>query len=182
MLLFLTMLLTAGCWDDDMADNAHLKPEEPSPRFAHGQLARPLVNGTGPRGGQMVNDTIYAVTAMPTTYPTNFPFPLTHRDLERGQERFNIYCAPCHGTLGDGNGMVVQRGFPHPPSYYLDRLRKAPPGYFYNIITHGYGAMYSYNDRVLPDDRWRIAAYIKALQMSNPNDNGIKDTPSAQRD
>jgi mono/diheme cytochrome c family protein len=173
--------LLAGCWKDDMADGSHYKPYEASPQFQNAQLARPLVNGTVPRGGQVVSDTIYAVTALPTTETTSFPSPLTAADLARGRERFNIYCMPCHGATGDGNGMIVQRGFPHPPSFYLDRLRDAPPGHFYNVITHGYGAMYSYNDRVTPDDRWRIAAYIRALQLSAPNKTGIPETPPAQR-
>lgn len=90
--------------------------------------------------------------------------------LERGQERYRIYCTPCHSELGDGQGMVVQRGFPSPPSYHIERLREAPPRYFYDVITQGHGVMYSFADRVQPEDRWAIAAYIKALQRS-------QDTP-----
>jgi mono/diheme cytochrome c family protein len=86
--------------------------------------------------------------------------------LERGQERYRIYCAPCHSELGDGNGMIVQRGFPPPPSYHIERLRLAPPQHFYDVITQGYGAMYSFAERVQPADRWAIAAYIRALQRS----------------
>jgi mono/diheme cytochrome c family protein len=92
--------------------------------------------------------------------------PLTPALLQRGQDRFRIYCTPCHSELGDGNGMVVQRGFPHPPSYHVDRLRQAPTRHFYDVITDGYGAMYSFADRVGPADRWAIAAYIRALQLS----------------
>jgi mono/diheme cytochrome c family protein len=92
--------------------------------------------------------------------------PLTLALLERGQQRYRIYCTPCHSELGDGNGMVVQRGFPHPPSYHSDRLRQASTQHFYDVITHGYGAMYSFAARVAPDDRWAIAAYIRALQLS----------------
>lgn len=91
---------------------------------------------------------------------------LTLSLLERGQERFRIYCRPCHSELGDGQGMVVQRGFPAPPSYHSQRLRDAPVQHFYDVITQGYGAMYPYADRVSPDDRWAIAAYIRALQRS----------------
>jgi mono/diheme cytochrome c family protein len=94
------------------------------------------------------------------------PPPLTLALVQRGQQRFRIYCTPCHSELGDGNGMVVQRGFPHPPSYHIDRLRQAPTRHFYDVITHGYGAMYSFAGRVAPDDRWAIAAYIRALQLS----------------
>jgi len=92
--------------------------------------------------------------------------PVTMALLERGRERFEIYCAPCHGRFGDGNGVIVQRGFPRPPSYDSDALRNAPSQHFYDVITHGYGVMFSYADRVEPADRWAIAAYIRALQAS----------------
>jgi mono/diheme cytochrome c family protein len=92
--------------------------------------------------------------------------PLTLALLERGQQRYRIYCTPCHSELGDGNGMVVQRGFPHPPSYHIERLRQESTQHFYDVITHGYGAMYSFAGRVAPDVRWAIAAYIRALQLS----------------
>ncbi len=94
------------------------------------------------------------------------PPPLTLALLQRGQQRFRIDCTPCHSELGDGNGMVVQRGFPSPPSYHIDRLREAPTQHFYDVITNGYGAMYSFAGRVAPPDRWAIAAYIRALQLS----------------
>ena len=94
------------------------------------------------------------------------PPPVTLALLERGQQRFRIYCTPCHSELGDGHGMVVQRGFPPPPSYHTDRLRAAPVQHFYDVITNGYGAMYSFAYRVQPSDRWAIAAYIRALQRS----------------
>jgi mono/diheme cytochrome c family protein len=94
------------------------------------------------------------------------PPPVTMAFLERGQQRFDIYCAPCHSRVGDGNGMIVQRGFPHPPSYYIERLQKAPIEHFYDVITNGYGAMYPYADRVAPADRWAIIAYIRTLQAS----------------
>jgi mono/diheme cytochrome c family protein len=99
------------------------------------------------------------------TQPQSAP-PLTRALLERGRERFHIYCTPCHSELGDGHGMIVQRGFPPPPSYLIDRLLQAPPQYFVDVITHGHGVMYSFAARVQPADRWAIAAYIKALQRS----------------
>ncbi len=94
------------------------------------------------------------------------PFPATKQVLERGQERYNIYCSPCHSQLGDGNGMIVQRGFKRPPSYHIDRLRKAPIGHFFNVMTNGYGAMADYSAQVPVNDRWAIAAYIRVLQLS----------------
>jgi mono/diheme cytochrome c family protein len=112
--------------------------------------------------------------ALPPTHivarddPVKPPAPpqVTMALLERGQQRFDIYCAPCHSRAGDGHGMIVARGFPAPPSYYIDRLEKAPIQHFYDVITNGYGAMYSYAERVAPTDRWAIIAYIRALQAS----------------
>ena len=96
----------------------------------------------------------------------SIPYPVTMQLLKRGQERFDIYCEPCHSPVGDGDGMVARRGFPHPPSYHIARLRQAPDRHFYDVMTHGYGIMYSYADRVTPEDRWAIVAYIRALQRS----------------
>ena len=95
-----------------------------------------------------------------------FPFKVTAEVLDRGQERFNISCAPCHGRLGDGNGMIAMRGFKHPPSYHIDRLRLAPASHFYDVMTNGFGAMYNYATELTPEDRWKIAAYIRVLQLS----------------
>ena len=94
------------------------------------------------------------------------PLAPTRDVLLRGQQRFDIYCAPCHSEAGDGDGMVARRGFPHPPTFHSDRLRNAPDGHFFQVITRGYGAMYPYADRVAPDDRWAIVHYIRALQLS----------------
>jgi mono/diheme cytochrome c family protein len=107
------------------------------------------------------------------------PPPVTLALLQRGQQRFNIYCSPCHGRDGHGDGMVVQRGFPHPPSYFEKRLVDAPNQHFYDVITHGYGVMYPYAERVAPSDRWAIIAYIRALQASEKGT--IADVPPAQR-
>lgn len=108
------------------------------------------------------------------------PPPVSMALLQRGQQRFDINCSPCHGRLGDGNGIIVQRGFPHPPSYYSDTLRNAPNQHFYDVITHGYGVMYSYADRVEPADRWAITAYIRALQASASAK--ISDVPPDKRE
>jgi mono/diheme cytochrome c family protein len=107
------------------------------------------------------------------------PPPVTMALLERGQQRFHIFCTPCHSELGDGHGMIVQRGFSPPPSYHTDRLRDAPPQHFYDVITKGYGAMYSFAQRVPPADRWAIAAYIHALQVSQ--DQKLADLTDAER-
>ena len=111
--------------------------------------------------------------------PAPKPPPVTAALLARGQQRFNIYCAPCHDRVGDGNGMIVQRGFPRPPSYHTDRLRQAPSQHFYDVITNGYGAMYSYAARVAPADRWAIVAYIRALQASQ--DATVAQVPENER-
>ena len=103
--------------------------------------------------------------AEPATEPGHAP-PVTTALLERGQERYRIYCTPCHSELGDGHGMIVQRGFPAPPSFHIERLRTAPPQYLYDVIANGRGVMYSFADRVAPQDRWAIVAYIRALQRS----------------
>lgn len=105
--------------------------------------------------------------------------PVTMALLQRGRQRFDVYCAPCHGRFGDGNGMIVQRGFPRPPSYYSDALRSAPSQHFYDVISRGYGVMYSYADRVEPADRWAIVAYIRALQASAGAT--LADVPADQR-
>jgi mono/diheme cytochrome c family protein len=95
-----------------------------------------------------------------------FPFPVGANDLARGRERYEIYCSPCHGFSGEGNGMIVQRGLSPPPSYHIERLRQAPAGHFVAIMTNGFGKMFSYSARVSPEDRWRVAAYIRALQLA----------------
>lgn len=127
----------------------------------------------------------WPVTPVPQTVARDEPLkapsppPVTMALLERGQQRFDIYCSPCHSRVGDGNGMIVQRGFLHPPSYYSDALRKAPNQLFFDVITHGYGAMYSYADRVEPADRWAIVAYIRALQASASA--SLSDVPADKR-
>jgi len=147
----------------------HVQPkyvtEQPTGFFADGRSERPVVPGTVARGHLQTDELLY--TGMENGVESNrFPFPITRADLERGRERFNIYCTPCHDYTGNGNGMIVQRGLTHPPSYNIQRLRDAPVGHFVNVMTNGFGAMYSYGSRITPADRWRIAAYIRALQLS----------------
>ncbi|MEP7272023.1 MAG: cytochrome c [Acidobacteriota bacterium] len=109
----------------------------------------------------------------------DFPFAITAEVLSRGQNRFNVYCAPCHSVLGDGNGMIVQRGFRRPPSYNEDRLRNSPASHFFDVMTNGFGAMASYNDKLSPEDRWKVAAYIRALQLSQRAT--VDDVPASER-
>ncbi|WP_084508253.1 cytochrome c [Mesorhizobium sp. WSM3224] len=153
-------LLLAGC-RQDMEDQPRYDPLEASNQFADGTSARTPVTGTVARDADL----------SPT--PDRIPSPVTIELLQRGQQRFDIFCSPCHGRTGDGHGMIVQRGFPAPPSYHQDALRKASDRHFYDVITNGYGAMYSYAARVPPRDRWAIVAYIRALQYS-------RDAPVAE--
>jgi mono/diheme cytochrome c family protein len=140
-------------------------PLEASTVLPKGSSAQPLVGGTVPRGWLNEDEHLYT-GKINGDAATTFPFPITKDDLDRGQERFNIYCSPCHGRTGEGNGMAVQRGFRKPPSYHSDRLRNVPVGYFFDVITNGFGAMSDYRSQVPVADRWRIIAYIRALQLS----------------
>jgi mono/diheme cytochrome c family protein len=148
-----------------MHDAPRYDPFEASTVFADGSSARPLVEGTVPRG--RLDDDALLMTGQVDGQPADvFPFALTRADLDRGEERYNIYCAPCHSRSGDGNGMVVQRGFRQPPSLHTERLRQMVPGYLFGVMTNGFGVMPSYSSQVPVDDRWRIAAYVKALQLT----------------
>jgi len=157
--------LVAGCERNDMMNQPRHEPMEESNFFADKQSSRPIVPGTIARGQLVANNMRFAGLPEGPT-PEVFPFEITKADLERGKQRFEIYCSVCHGATGDADGMIVRRGFVKPPSYHEQRLKDAPVGHFYDVITNGFGAMYSYNDRVYPEDRWRIAAYIRALQLA----------------
>lgn len=157
LLSLLTVL--AGC-SQQMANQPKYLPLSPSPFFADGRSARPLIEGTVPRGS--VAEDYFSVPKDSNV----FPIPVTRELLERGQERFNIYCSVCHGLVGNGDGMIVRRGFRRPPSYHIDRLRQAPVGHFYDVITNGFGAMPDYATQIPPRDRWAIIAYIRTLQLS----------------
>ncbi|MFY9530622.1 MAG: cytochrome c [Candidatus Acidiferrales bacterium] len=170
-------LLISGC-RLDMHAQPKYKPYAPSTFFDDGRSERPVVPGTVARGQLRTDELLYTGKVNGVLADT-FPFPITQKDLERGRERYNIYCSPCHDYTGSGRGMIVQRGLPPPPSYHIDRLRTAPAGYFFDVMTNGLGRMYSYSTRVLPEDRWRIAAYIRALQLSQHA--GLADVPETQR-
>jgi len=150
----------------DMSNQPKAKPLSASDFFPNGTSARPLPPHTVAFGEARDNAAFY--TGLTSgTYVTQLPTKLTPELLQRGRERFEAICSECHDRTGSGNGMVVQRGFPQPPSFHVPRLRNAPIGHFYDVITNGYGVMYSYATRVEPEDRWAIAAYIRALQLSH---------------
>ena len=166
------LLLLAGC-RSEMYEQPRYEPLEPSSFFEDGRSSRPLVAGTVPRedargappdgrrGGRVLHRLVDKGRLAETV-----PFPVDRAVLERGQERYRIYCTPCHGESGDGRGMIVRRGFNPPPPYYSEELRKQPIGHFFDVMTRGYGTMYSYASRIPPRDRWAIAAYIRVLQLS----------------
>ncbi len=155
-------------------------PLEASPFFEDGHSARMPVEDTVARGQLRLDELMYS-GRVDGKYATDFPMPITRDVLERGQERFDIFCAPCHGAVGDGQGMVVQRGFKQPPSFHIDRLRQVPPGYFFYVMTNGFGSMYSYNTRVSPEDRWAITAYIRVLQLSQYADSTLVPADEMQK-
>lgn len=158
-------LLTASC-RQKMANQARYDPYEASDFFEDGMAARPRVPNTVARG-ELVTDP-YLATGMINGQPGDgFPFPVTAQVLDRGQERFNIYCSECHGRLGDGNGMIPSRGYRRPPSYHDPRLVQAKAGHFFDVMTNGFGAMPPYRTMIPIRDRWAIAAYIRALQASH---------------
>ena len=178
-LMLATSLGLAGC-RQDMHDQPKAEPLERSDFFPDGRSARPWVVGTIARGQLREDEHLYT-GKVHGRHAETFPFPVDARVLERGRERFDIYCSPCHSRLGDGNGMIVQRGFRRPTSFHDERLRKAPPGYFFDVITNGFGTMFDYADRIVPEDRWAIAAYIKALQLSQNTDPQILTTAERVR-
>ncbi len=158
------VLFSSGC-RQDMQDQPRYKPLAATNFFGDGRSARPAIDDTVARGQLHIDSARF--TGKVNGKDIDFmPIQITKLDVERGQQRFNIYCSPCHGQLGNGHGMIVTRGLRQPPSYLDPRLVDAPIGHFFDVMTNGYGSMYSYASRVAVDDRWRIAAYIRALQMS----------------
>jgi hypothetical protein len=173
------LLLSAGC-RQDMHVQPRYNPFDAADFFQDGQSARLPVAGTIPRGDLRLGPQELLYTGKVNgALADAFPFPVTREDLNRGRERFNIYCEPCHGMSGDGDGMIVQRGFRRPPSLHTDHLRAAPTGHFFDVITNGFGVMYPYGYRIAPRDRWVIVAYIRALQLSRQA--SLSDVPAAER-
>jgi mono/diheme cytochrome c family protein len=173
----LLVLTLAGC-RQDMHDQPKYVPMRASDFYPDKRSERPFVEGTVAAGEFQDGSPLYtgSINDAPIDY---FPMPITAADMKRGQERFGIYCAPCHGRIGDGNGMIVQRGYRQPPSFHIDRLRTSPPGHYFDVITHGFGAMPDYSAQVSAQDRWRIVAYIRALQLSQHAT--VNDVPATER-
>jgi mono/diheme cytochrome c family protein len=154
----------SGC-RQDMHNQPKAIPLRESMFFKDTSSARPLVEDTVARG-TLQDDAAFFTGKNGTAEVDALPFPLTADVLDRGEQRFNIYCTPCHGMSGQGDGMIVRRGYRQPPSYHIDRLRQAPIGHFYDVMTNGFGAMPDYRGQIAPRDRWAIAAYVRALQLS----------------
>jgi mono/diheme cytochrome c family protein len=163
----------------DMHDQPKYIPLRESSFFGDARSARPIVEGTVARG-QLRDDELAYTGKMNGQDATMFPAPVTATTLARGRERFNIYCSPCHGRTGQGDGMIVQRGYRRPPSFLQDRLIGAPVGHFFDVVTNGFGAMPDYAAQIRPDDRWAIIAYVRALQLSGHAT--LADVPSSERD
>ena len=157
-------LVLLGC-RQDMHDQPKYTPYRKSDFFGDGRSARPLVSGTVARG-QLREDLLFASGKSGAAFADTFPVPLDEPLLRRGQQRYLIYCAPCHGALGRGDGMIVRRGYRQPSSFHVDRLRQQPAGYFFDVISHGFGAMPDYAAQIPLKDRWAVVAYVRALQLS----------------
>jgi hypothetical protein len=157
-------MLLVAC-RQDMHDQPRFEPFEQSDLFADGRSARPRVPGTVARG-ERVYDAHLLEGRVDGDFAATYPLTITRTVLERGRERYDVFCAACHDRVGTGNGIVVQRGLKQPPSLHIERLRRSPPGYLFDVITRGFGSMTDLSDRIPPEDRWAITAYVHALQRS----------------
>jgi hypothetical protein len=177
-LLLAALALAVAACRQDMHDQAKYQPYEASTFFADGRASRPAVPGTVARGRLDLDEHFHG-GRVDGEFAAEFPLPIDRALLERGRERYAIFCTPCHGLNGDGDGMIVQRGMIRPEPFHLERLLEAPPGYFFDVMTRGFGAMWPYDDRVTPADRWAIAAWIRVLQRSYRG--RLEDVPDAVR-
>ena len=159
-----SLVVIAGC-RQDMHDQPKYRGLRSSAFFADGASARPLVEGTVARG-TLQEDEAFFTGKIDKIAVKDLPFAVDEQVLNRGEERFNIYCSPCHDRIGSGNGMIVKRGYRQPPSFHIDRLRQADAGHFFDVMTNGFGVMPDYRAQIAPRDRWAIVAYIRALQLS----------------
>jgi hypothetical protein len=171
------LVMTPAC-RQDMHDQPRLDPLEVNSFFKDGRASRPVLAGTIPRGHLRVDEHLY-IGQVGGELVGTFPFAITKPILERGRERYDIFCSPCHDQTGSGHGMIVERGFRAPTTFHIPWLREAPVGHFFDVITNGLGAMYDYADRISPRDRWAIVAYIRVLQLSQ--NSTIDDVPANQR-
>jgi mono/diheme cytochrome c family protein len=202
LFLIACCLLLSGCGVRfDMQDQPRYKAYKKSDFFADNRSSRDLPEGTVPRGFLRTNKAFYTGkidnpnpnaqaetttnaqgNTIVTSFPNDideFPIPVTKELIDRGESRFNIYCIVCHGPTGNGDGMIVRRGFSPPPTYHDDRLRNAPVGHFFDVMTNGWGKMNSYADKLSPADRWAVVAYIRTLQVSQNPDQILKMNNSA---
>jgi len=161
-----------------MHDQPRYEPLESSEFFSDGMSSRPAPEGVVARG-DLGENTYFYTAEQDGELGTTLPLELTRVLLERGQERYNIYCSPCHDRVGAGRGMIVRRGFRHPPSFHSPHLREAPLGHFFDVMSNGFGAMMDYAAQIPPRDRWAIAAYIRALQLSQHAT--LADAPLSER-
>jgi len=164
-LVLLPILASVAC-RQDMHDQPKYIPLRPSEFFMDGRSARPIPEGTVARGHLDDDDLLYTGKGPDGKFSDTFPFPVTKDVVLRGQQRFNVYCTPCHDRTGSGEGMIVRRGFRRPPTYHSDRLRQVTNGYIYDVITNGFGVMPDYSAQIPVRDRWAIVAYVRALQLS----------------
>jgi len=178
VLVMAATLASLGC-RQDMHDQPRYEPFEKSDFYADGRSSRPFVEGTVARGGLRENEALYKGKSG-RDFVTAVPVPVTAGLLRRGRTQFEAFCSPCHGRTGQGDGMIVQRGFKRPPSYHIDRLRAVPVGYFFDVMTNGFGAMSDYASQVSVEDRWAIAAYVRTLQLSQHAP--VADVPAERRD
>jgi mono/diheme cytochrome c family protein len=169
---------TLSACRQDMHNQPKAIPLRESMFFKNGSSARPIVDDTVARG-TLQDDAAFFTGKTNGAEVDALPFPLTAEVLDRGEQRFNIYCAPCHDVTGSGHGMIVRRGYKQPPSYHIDRLRQVPIGHFYDVMTNGFGAMPDYKVQIAPRDRWAIATYIRALQLSQHA--SLADVPQEDR-
>ncbi|HKR63242.1 MAG TPA: cytochrome c [Thermoanaerobaculia bacterium] len=178
IILALLTVAALGACRQKMANQPRYDPLESSDFFADGMASRPRVPGTVARG-DISTDPFFDTGKMNGQIADGFPFAITREVVDRGQERFNIYCSECHGRVGDGNGMIPSRGYRHPPSFHTETLRKQPTGHFFDVMTNGFGAMPPYGTMIPPRDRWAIVAYIRALQLSQ--NATIADVPASEQ-
>lgn len=179
-LSFLILMFFLSACRNDMYDQPYMRPYERTTLYPNQTSARQPVAQTMARGELHPGEEAFRTGKTGGQLVQRMPVPATAERIQRGRERYAIYCTPCHGVAGDGNGMIIQRGFGPPPSYHINRLRAAPDGHLFDVITNGYGTMYSYASRVETADRWAVVAYLRALQLSRHA--RVQDLPVAERD